>query len=86
MAAILSQPQCVKRLQIPLAWWSPDMEMIYVLLALCEGNPLVTGGFPSQMDNNMGFDSFFGDILSKLSKQSSYQWLEMPWHSPKTPS
>ena len=29
------------------------------LLALCEGNPPVTGGFPSQRASNAGFDVFF---------------------------
>ena len=27
------------------------MEMLSTLLALCEGNPPVTGGFPSQKDS-----------------------------------
>ena len=30
-------------------WWGHDMEMLSALLALCEGNPLHTGGFPSHM-------------------------------------
>ena len=31
----------------PNSWWRHEMETFSVLLALCEGNPLVTGGFPS---------------------------------------
>ena len=35
-----------------VSWWHRGMEMISALLALCEGNPLVAGGFPSQRANN----------------------------------
>ena len=34
-------------------WWHHDMETSSVLLSLCEGNPLVTSGFPSQRDSNV---------------------------------
>ena len=34
------------------AWWRHDMETIFALLALCEGNPSVTDGFPSQRTSN----------------------------------
>ena len=34
------------------SWWSYDMEMLSTLLALCEGNPPVTSGFPSQRASN----------------------------------
>ena len=45
---------------------------ISALLALCEGNPSVTGGFPSQRASDAGFDVFFDVSLKKrLSKQSS---------------
>ena len=33
-------------------WWRHQMEMVSTLLALCEGNPPVTGGFPSQRASN----------------------------------
>ena len=36
------------------------METLSVLLALCERNPPVTGGFPSQMASNATSDVFFG--------------------------
>ena len=35
------------------------MKTVSALQAICEGNPPVTGGFPSQMVSNAGFDVFF---------------------------
>ena len=32
---------------------------ISALLALCEGNPPVSGGFPSKRASDTGFDAFF---------------------------
>ena len=34
-------------------WWRHDMETLYALLALHEGNPLGTVGFPSQNASNV---------------------------------
>ena len=34
------------------SWWSHDMETLPALLTLYEGNPSVTGGFPSQRASN----------------------------------
>ena len=34
------------------------METFFALLALCEGNPPVTGGFPSQEPVTRSFDVF----------------------------
>ena len=54
------------------------------LLALFEGNPLVTGGFSSQFPIRNGpvlwrFDVLFVVCLSKLlNKQWSCQWFEIP--------
>ena len=46
------------------------METFSELLALCEGNLPLTGGFPSQSTSNVGFDVFFGVSLNKrLHKQ-----------------
>ena len=54
------------------------MKTFSALLALCEGNSLVTGGFPSQK----GFDVFFDLRLNKrLSKQSRRWWFETPSHT-----
>ena len=33
---------------VDTSWWRHHMEMVSALLALCEGNPSVNGGFPSQ--------------------------------------
>ena len=42
-----------------ISWWRHQMETFSVLLALCEGNPPVTGGFPSQRPVTRSFDIFF---------------------------
>ena len=44
-------------------WW--QMETFSALLALCEGNPPVTGGFPSQRPATQSFDIFFDLRLNK---------------------
>ena len=41
------------------------METFSTLLALCEGNPLVTTGFPSQRPVTQSFDDFFDLHLNK---------------------
>ena len=47
------------------------METFSVLLALCEGNPPVTGGFPSQRPVTRSFEVFFDVRPNKrLRKQS----------------
>ena len=48
------------------ALWRHKMEMFSALLALCEGHPLVTSGFPSQRARNKGFGVFFDVRLNKL--------------------
>ena len=66
------------------AWWYHAMEMLSALLAFCEENPLVTGGFPSQRaSDDAELWCFFKDIgLNRLlNKQSSCQWLMKAWHS-----
>ena len=58
------------------------METFSALLALCEGNPPVTGEFSSQRPVKQGFDLFFDVHMNKgLSKQSSRRWFETPWRS-----
>ena len=55
------------------------METFSLLLALCEGNPLVTDGFPSQRPVTRSFDVFFDLRLNKrLSYQSRRRWYETP--------
>ena len=73
--------------QQPLAdelssWWRHQMETFSTLLAFYEGNPPVTGGFPSQRPVTRGFDVFFDLRLNKrLSKQSRRWWFETPSRS-----
>ena len=55
------------------------MERFSALLALCEGNPPVTGEFPSQMPVTWSFDVFIDLCLNKrLSKQSRRWWFGTP--------
>ena len=62
--------ESVWRIAVMTPWWCCDMEMISALLALCEGNPPVTGGFPSQRAVMWSFDVFFDVRLSKLLMNS----------------
>ena len=68
-------------------WWLStscrhQMETFSALLALCEGNPSVTGGFPSLRTVTRRFDVFFDLRLNEwLSKQSRRRWFETPSHS-----
>ena len=62
--------------------WCHDMEMLSALLALCDGKPLVTGGFPSQRASNISFGVFFDVSLNKLlNKQLGCQLLKASWSS-----
>ena len=44
--------QNITHLEFQFSWWRHGMETITALLALCEGNPPVTGGFPSRRVSN----------------------------------
>ena len=46
-------------------------EIIAALLALCGGNPSVTGGFPSQRTRNAEHWCFFGVSLNKLFEETT---------------
>ena len=60
-------------------WWRQQMEIFSTLLALCEGNPPVTNGFPSQRPVTRSFVAFFDLRLNKrLSKQPTRRWFETP--------
>ena len=62
------------------SWWHHQSEIFSVLLALCEGNPLVTGGFPSQRPMTWSFIVFFDLHLNKwLSKQQRRH--HAPYHA-----
>ena len=54
------------------------MEKFSALLAICGGNPPVTGGFPSQMPSNVEL-SFDINLNKMLNKQSSWRWFNMPF-------
>ena len=62
-----------------LPWWRHKMETFSALLASCEGNPPVTGGFPSQGSVTRNFDVLFDLRLHKrFSKQWRPWWFETP--------
>ena len=62
-----------------LSWWRHQMVTFPTLLALCAGNSLVTGEFPSQRPVKWSFHLFSDLRLNKrLSKQSCCWWLETP--------
>ena len=64
------------------SWWRHIMETLSALLALCEGNPPVTGGFPSQRPVTRSFEVFFDLRPNKrLSKQLRRWWFETPLRS-----
>ena len=63
-------------------WWRHQMETFSALLVLCEGNPPVTGGFPSQRPVTQSFDVCFDLRLNeRLSKLSRRWWFERPSRS-----
>ena len=63
-------------------WWRHDAGTLSALLALCERNPLVTGGFPSQRASNGSFDVFFClSLNNQLHKMSICRWFETEWRS-----
>ena len=65
-----------------LACWGHAMDTFSTLLALCEGNPLGTSGFPSQRASNVKFFSVVNCLLKKpLNKHWNCQLFEKPWHS-----
>ena len=57
-------------LEEAVTWWRHQMETFSALLALCEGNPPVTGGFPSQRPVTRSFDLFFDLRLNKTVEQT----------------
>ena len=64
------------------AWWRHQMEEFTALLALCAGNSLVTGEFPSQRPVTRSSDVFFDLRLNKrLIKQLWSGWFETPSRS-----
>ena len=61
------------------SWWRHELETFSAILAICAGNPPVTGEFPAQMPVTRSFDVFFDLRLTKrLSKQSRGWWFKTP--------
>ena len=60
-------------------WLIAMVETFSALLALCEGNSLVTVEFPSQRSVTRSFDVFFDLRPNKrLSKQTNRRWFKTP--------
>ena len=57
------------------------METCSVKWVLYEGNPSVSGGFPSQRPVTGSFDMIYLRLNKRLSEQSRRRWFETPWHS-----
>ena len=58
-------------------WCRHDMETIAALLTLCEGNPPVTGAFPSQRVSHAELRCFlYRSLYKMLEKQSSCRGFE----------
>ena len=63
------------------AWWGHDIETLSALLALCVGNPPVTGGFPSQRASNVELWYFLCCYPECTVEQSV--WLPVLWDGAK---
>ena len=63
---------CVYKFHVfnPKTWWCHQMETFSLSLALCEGNPQVTGGFPSQRPVTCSSDVFF-DLPEQMLEQTT---------------
>ena len=61
-----------------ITWWRHQMKAFSALLTLCEGNPPITCGFPSQRPVTRSFDVFFDLCLNKRLSQSGRRWFETP--------
>ena len=59
-------------------WWCHHMEALSTQLALCVGNPPVTGGFPSQRPVMWTFDV---SLVKLLDKEMRGRWFESSWRS-----
>ena len=57
------------------AWWRHDVESFLALLALCEGNPLIT---MDSSDKGPVMRSFDVSLYNLLNKQSNCRWFEKP--------
>ena len=58
-------------------WWRPDMKTFSALLTLCEGNPSVTGRFPSQRASDAKLSYFLwctSEYTPKQTMELSVVW------------
>ena len=63
--------------QYIMTWWRHQMETFSTLLAICAGNSLVPGEFPTHLPVTRSFNVFFDLHLNqRLSKQSWGWWFE----------
>ena len=65
LRSLFSVQQSVVLWHMRCSWWRHQMVIFFALLARCEGNPLVTGGFPSQRTVTRSFYVFFDLHLNK---------------------
>ena len=64
-------------------WWRHQMETFSMLMVFPEGNPSVTGGFPSPWPVTRSFVVFFHAPGQKTVQQTHMRWwwFETPWGS-----
>ena len=61
--------------------WRHQMEIFSALLAICEGNPPIIGGFPSRRPVTRNIDVFFDRRLNKWLSKPRRRWFETLSHS-----
>ena len=60
-------------------WRCHDMKTLSTFLALCAGNPRLTGWFSAQKGSNVGF-CFFSLLLAWTSLRKAVTWFVLLWH------
>ena len=63
-----------------ITWWRHDMERLFVLLDLCEGNLPVTSGSPSHWASNAEVWCFFGCSPEKVELPVTCDVMTLIWH------
>ena len=67
------------RSMICFLWRCHDMKTLSTFLALCAGNPRLTGWFSAQKGSNVGF-CFFSLLLAWTSLRKAVTWFVLSWH------
>ena len=62
------------RESIIFSWWRHQMKTFSALLAICAGNSLASGEFPTQRSVTRRFDVFFDMCLNKWLRKQSWGW------------